>query len=250
MPFVEVNGENIHYVHQDAGSAINLVLIHGSGGSHENWPEECLEIGCANVYLIDLPGHGKSEGESKDDVGEYTAFVDAFCNALNLENVALGGHSLGGAIVQQSALNKASWLTRLVLVGTGCRLRVMPMMFEAIETNWEGAREMMGQTVFGANPAPALVAKEMERTRDSDPQVLLGDFRACDKFDVCQRLGEITLPTLILSGDDDKLTPLKYGQFLLDGISGSKLVVITEAGHLMAMEQPAQFCQALKDFLS
>ena len=41
-------------------------------------PEQCLEIGCANVYLIDLPGHGKSGGESSDEVGEYVAVVDAF----------------------------------------------------------------------------------------------------------------------------------------------------------------------------
>ena len=83
----------------------------------------------------------------------------------------MGGHSLGGAIVQASAMNKPSWLTRLVLVGTGCRLRVMPMIFEAIKTNWEGAREMMSQTVFGANPDPVLVAREKERTKNSDPQV-------------------------------------------------------------------------------
>ena len=250
MPFVEVNGENIHYVHRDAGSSINLVLIHGSGGSHENWPQECLEIGCANVYLIDLPGHGKSEGKNREDVDGYVAVVDAFCKALALENVALGGHSLGGAIAQASALDNPAWLTRLVLVGTGCRLRVMPMIFDAIETNWEGAQEMMGQTVFSSNPDPALVAMERARTKNADPQVLLGDFRACDKFDICARLGEITLPALILSGDDDKLTPLKYSQFLLDGIPDSKLVVLTKAGHLMALEQPGQFCQALKEFLS
>ncbi|MBI9075928.1 MAG: alpha/beta hydrolase [Desulfatibacillum sp.] len=250
MPFVEVNGENIHYIHHDAGSAVNLVLVHGSGGSHENWPESCLTIGCANVYLIDLPAHGLSGGKNREDVGEYVAVVEAFCTALSLENVALGGHSLGGAIAQASALNNPPWLTRIVLVGTGCRLRVMPMVLEAIETNWEGAREMMDQTVFGANPDPKLVAMEKERTKGLKPELLLGDFRACDKFDICARLGEITRPALILSGDDDKLTPLKYSQFLLKGIKDSQLVVIENAGHLMAMEQPDQFCKALKDFLS
>ncbi len=250
MPFIEINGENIHYLHQDAGSAINLVLVHGSGGSHENWPVQTMELSCANVYLLDLPGHGKSSGKNQDSVDAYVDVVEAFCQALSLENVALGGHSLGGAIAQAAGLRKPAWLTRLVLIGTGSRLRVMPMVLEAIETNWEGALAMMGQTVFGSNPDPALVEQESIRAKAVKPEVLLGDFKACDKFDISSRLGEIALPTLILSGDDDKLTPLKYSQFLLNGISGSQLVVIENAGHLMAMEQPEQFCKALVDFLS
>ncbi len=250
MPFVDVNGENIHYAHYDAGSDVNLVLVHGSGGCHLNWPVEALEKFNANVYAVDLPGHGESSGVGRDDVDEYVAIMDGFCNALSLGNVALAGHSLGGAIVLGSALSKKKWLTRLILVGTGSKLRVLPMIFDAIEQDYKGAVDMIGVTVYGPDVSPVLVEQEKQRSLSQSPKILLDDFKACDKFDVSSRLSEIDLPTLVISGDADKLTPVKYGQFLTDNIAGAQLVIIKDAGHLMAVEKPEEFVQAVAGFLS
>ncbi len=250
MPFVDVNGENIHYAHYDAWSDVNLVLVHGSGGCSLNWPLEALEKSNVNVYAVDLPGHGESSGVGRDDVDEYVAIMDGFCNALSLENVALAGHSLGGAIVLGSALSKKEWLTRLVLVGTGSKLRVLPMIFDAIEQDYNGAMDMIGMTVYGPDVSPALVEQEKQRSLAQSPKVILDDFRACDKFDVSARLNEITLPALVVSGDHDKLTPVKYGQYLKDNIKDAQFVVIKNAGHLLAVEKPEEFVAAVAEFLS
>lgn len=249
MPFVDVNNEKIHYAHYDAGSDINLVLVHGSGGSHANWPMREFELSSVNVFAPDLPGHGESTGSGKDNVKEYCDVVDGFCKTLGLTNVVLAGHSLGGAITLTCALVKPAWLARIILVGTGSRLRVLPVIFEVIEKDFKSAVDMMSAAIFGPGVSQKLVEQEKQRASSVSSKIMLGDFTACDKFDVSPRLDEIDLPTLIISADFDKLTPLKYGQYLKDNIKDARLVVIKDAGHLMALERPDQFVSAITEFL-
>jgi len=81
------------------------------------------------------------------------------------------------------------------------------------------------------------------------PEVLYGDFLACDQFDIVKEIEEINLPTLILCGDEDQLTPLKYSQFLHSRIKGSKLEVLPNAGHMVMMESPQVFNEKIGKFI-
>ena len=76
-----------------------------------------------------------------------------------------------------------------------------------------------------------------------------GDFRACDAFDVMGRLGEIELPTLVLCGESDALTPPKYSHFLAGNIPGARLEMVEAAGHMLMLEQPARAGEAIAAFL-
>jgi len=104
MPQLTIQGENIFYRTNDTNAGPSLILIHGSGGDHTHWPDALFSLTNANVYGLDLPGHGKSSGPGRRKVDEYADFVDAFSRALDLSDVILAGHSLGGAIVQTLAL--------------------------------------------------------------------------------------------------------------------------------------------------
>jgi pimeloyl-ACP methyl ester carboxylesterase len=73
---------------------------------------------------------------------------------------------------------------------------------------------------------------------------------ACDEFDIMNELGEIKVPTLIISGEEDILTPVKYGEYLSQKISNSKLHVINGAGHFMMQEKPDEFNRVLLEFLN
>ena len=96
---------------------------------------------------------------------------------------------------------------------------------------------------------PACLQSLLEASAFCPPQVTADDFRACDGFDVSDRLGEINVPVLVVSAEDDKLTPPKYGEFLEEKIKRSARVVIADAGHLVPMEQPVEFNRGVSDFI-
>ncbi len=81
------------------------------------------------------------------------------------------------------------------------------------------------------------------------PEVLYGDFLACDRFDVMNEVEKIDLPALILCGEDDQLTPVKYSQFLNNRIKSSKLEVLPSAGHMVMMEAPQAFNEKVREFI-
>jgi len=78
--------------------------------------------------------------------------------------------------------------------------------------------------------------------------VIRGDFLACDRFDVMDRLGKIHCPTLVLCGEEDRLTPPKYSHLLRDSIADAALTVIPDAGHMVMLEQPQQVNRAIEEF--
>jgi pimeloyl-ACP methyl ester carboxylesterase len=82
------------------------------------------------------------------------------------------------------------------------------------------------------------------------PEVLYGDFMACDRFDLINEVEKIIFPTLLLCGDDDQLTPVKYSQFLHSRIKGSKLEILPNAGHMVMMEAPQAFNEKIREFIS
>jgi len=80
--------------------------------------------------------------------------------------------------------------------------------------------------------------------------VIFNDFKACDGFDIRNRLDRIRVPALILCGADDQLTPTKFSAYLQANIASSRLITIPEAGHLVMIEKPAAVNQAIETFLA
>jgi pimeloyl-ACP methyl ester carboxylesterase len=95
-----------------------------------------------------------------------------------------------------------------------------------------------------------MVEQGVEHMAATGPEVLLGDFLACDNFDLCGSLEQISLPTLVLVGDQDKMSPQKYSRFLVEHIPGAQMTVVPGGGHMVNLEQPRAFNQALAGFLT
>ncbi|MDI6797633.1 MAG: alpha/beta fold hydrolase, partial [Desulfatibacillaceae bacterium] len=98
MPFAETQFGKIHFSASSTDNPQNLVLIHGSGGNHLGWPSCARDLPGVNVFALDLPGHGSSEGQGQRRVEDYVRCVEQFVKNLGLLRVTLCGHSLGGAI--------------------------------------------------------------------------------------------------------------------------------------------------------
>ncbi len=252
MAYATIAGERIFYtLHRgDPEGRRNLVCVHGAGGSHLHWPPELRRLAGVNVYALDLPGHGRSEGQGRSSIAAYRDFLVAFLDALGLDRAVLAGHSMGGAIALDLALHHPSRLAGLILVGSGARLRVAPAILEGILADFEAAVDLICDWAYGPHAPEQLKRLGREQMARTPPAVLHGDFAACDAFDVMERLGEVRCPTLVICGTADRLTPPKYSTYFRDHIAGAELVLVEGAGHMVMLERPEAVCQAIGDFIA
>jgi pimeloyl-ACP methyl ester carboxylesterase len=252
MPYVTVAGEKTFYTffQGDVRGKHNLVLVHGAGGSHLDWPAPLRRLREANVYALDLPGHGRSGGTGRSSIADYRDFLFAFLDALSLERAVVIGHSMGGAISLDFALHYPDRPAGLILVGSGARLRVLPTILTGILTDFEATVDLVLGYAFGPSASEQLKRLGRQRLLDTPPQVLHSDYTACDAFDVMERLGEARCPTLVIGGTADRLTPPKYSIYLRDHIPGAELVLVDAAGHMVMLEKPEVVARAISKFVA
>lgn len=249
MSKVTLGKDEIFYL-QRGGGKPSLLFLHGAGGTHRHWGKQIQAIGDGTFVALDLPGHGRSKGEGRQSVEGYADLVVEFMASLDLKSPIVVGHSMGGAIALDLALRYGDRLGGLVLVGTGARLRVMPSLLEGLRGEFESTVDLLCRYAYGPSASEEMVRLGREEMVAVGPEVLWGDFLACDHFDVMGRLGEVHLPTLVICGEEDQLTPLKYSQFLVDHIQGARLVTIPEAGHMVMLEKPQETTETIAAFSS
>lgn len=250
MPLLETCHGTLFYA-QRGSTLPSLVCIHGAGGTHQHWGLQLQALShAAQVFLLDLPGHGRSPGPGRARIAAYSQIVVAALDALGLNQVVLAGHSMGGAIALWTALTAPERIAELILVGTGARLPIMPVLFKYLEQEPARAANVIVEHAYGRNTAPALRAAGEESFRQVDPQVFRGDLLACNAFNVMERLDEIRCPTLILCGAEDRITPPKFSRYLHVQIHGSTLVLMPNAGHMVQIEQPDVVNATLRQFIT
>lgn len=248
MPAITIGKETIHFEDNHARRETALIAIHGSGGSCLHWPVELCNMTDFRVLIPDLPGHGQSSGTGQNRVEDYADFIEAFVTSMKLKRAILMGHSLGGAIAMMAALRSPAWLSGLILVGTGARLRVTQSILDGLLTDPETAIGIIVQLLFGPAAAQPMMNQIRAQLLATPPHITHGDFSACDQFDIMDRIHEIAIPTLVISGIHDKLTPPKYGEFLCKQISGAAHKIIPDAGHLISLENTTEFISAIHGF--
>ncbi len=247
MSSVETANGRLFYTTYNKTSGNTLLLIHGAGGSHQSWPPALRRLQGVSVYALDLPGHGRSDPPAHDNIAAYADAVLAFIDALNLQNVTLLGHSMGGAIAQTVALRQQTAVTRLVLLGTGASLPVSSAILDGIMSNPAATVHMVNKFSWARSAPAEMVTMGEEVLLQVDPHVIHADFVACNAFDISDQLGKITVPTLVISGDKDKMTPMENGRFLADNIPNAQFALIEGGGHMMALEQPAKVAALIKE---
>lgn len=241
-----------YYVYKGGnGHKTPVVLIHGSGGTHLNWPPQIRRLTGYRVYALDLPGHGRSGGRSQQSIAGYTRSVVAWLENIGLDRAVFVGHSMGSAVSLELALTYPEYVSGLGLIGSGARLRVHPDLLQEIsnETTFNRAIDTIITCSFSSQAPERLVELATKRISEVRPSVLHNDFLACDSFDVMERLSEIRQPTIIICGGVDRLTPVRYSQYLVDNIRGAYLEIIPGAGHMVMLEKPEWVTGILINFL-
>ena len=254
MPTSIIDGEKLHYQHHRGAlqpKSPPLVLVHGAGGNLMHWPGELRRLPDHEVYALDLPGHGRSGGSGRMEIGAYAEVVREFADALELPAFVLGGHSMGGAIALEFARRYGGRLAGLILVATGARLRVAPEILAGVQDDFEGTTALLAAWAHGEHVDPNLQRIYLRRLREVDPQVLSDDFVACNAFDRRADVAAITTPTLIFCGDADRMTPVKYSQFLAAEMPDARLIILPGAGHMAMLEPHSRLAvaDAVQQFL-
>jgi pimeloyl-ACP methyl ester carboxylesterase len=251
MPWVTIRNQRLFFSqHEKRDSpAISVLLIHGAGGTHLDWPRELLRLEHINVYAIDLPGHGRSDPPGCKSIDEYADFVASFIATLGCDRIVLIGHSMGGGIAQSIGQRAISQVAGLVLIATGARLRVTPAILDNVLSDIDGVIDVITEYAWSDSASDDLKQMGRSRLNACDPDVLHGDYTACNEFDLLSSLDQIRVPTLVISGTEDRLTPMKYGAFLADAIPDAGLKPVDGAGHMVMLEKPEAVAQSVLSFL-
>jgi len=252
MPYVLTPGtrERLYYaLHRAGAPATPLLLIHGAGGNHLQWPAALRRLPDADVYALDLSGHGRSEGQGCQSIAAYRDAVLELMEGLHMERAVLVGHSMGGAIALEMALRYPNRMAGLVMIGSGARLRVAPALLQGLQSDFPRAVELLCLRLFAEDAPEQLRRTGCQQLLQADPQVVYDDFVACDRFDSMGELGRVETPTLVIGGTADRMTPPKYSRYLAEQIPGASLELIPGGGHMVMLEQPQPVARAISAFL-
>jgi 2-hydroxy-6-oxonona-2,4-dienedioate hydrolase len=259
---VEVFGQKIHYL--EAGAGPNVILLHGLGGDASNWASNIPTLAKSfHVFVPDQIGFGESDKPMINyRVATLVDFLDGFCKRLAIAKVSVVGNSLGGWTAMAFTLAHPDKVERMVLVDSA------GYSFERVGGP-KPTREMM-QTL---NPSTVAGTKALlgvvlaNKAMITDPlaeQFFAGHLRHGDGYTIERfidsllrgedfvdgKLGAIKVPTLVVWGREDALTPLAGGKMLAADITGSETVILDHCGHIPQIECAAPFNAALLKFLT
>lgn len=249
MPYLEIDSIRLFYSGNRNRNGVPVLFCHGSGGGHHHWLYQLKGLAeICNPVAVDLPGHGRSGGKPAENINEYADWLYQISRSLDLEFPLIAGHSMGGAVALTMGLRHRSFIRGLILLGSGCRLRVLPAFLESLQAGQIPA-ELIDYLYSPNAPEELLRAGKME-LEQTDPAVYYADLKACNNFDITENLADISLPTLIICGSEDRLTPPKYSRFMKDKIPHSTLQIIPGAGHMVMLEQPDKVNTVIARFVN
>ncbi len=212
---------------------MSLVFIHGAACTPAVFERQRSAF--PDSVAIALPGHGVPGGAT--DIAGFADAVETQILSDGLRDVVLCGSSMGGAIALEIAIRGKLPLAGLVTIGSGAKLRVAPSILESLRRNDPTVLGTLADAMF-ASPSEESRAALLAQFSSVSAEQRLADFLACDAFDARDRLAAITVPTLLLVGERDMMTPPDRSLFLADRIVGARVEVLPGLGHLAMLEGP------------
>ena len=243
----------------DAGQGIKknketVVFLHGSGLSHIVWSltEQFLSSKEFNVLSIDLPGHGNSEGPCLESIEKIADWLEEVFNKLNLNQMTLIGHSQGCLEALEYSFRYKRRLKKIIFIGGSYRMPVNKDLIDLAENGDNDSVKLMMKWGFegskkfiGGNP----IEKIIQSPRDIS-EILAVDLKACNNYANGEEAAKsIDIPTLIISGELDKMVNLEASKKFSSLVKNSSTYIIIGSGHMIMIEKAFEMREKILEFL-
>jgi len=233
-----------------------VVLIHGSGSDHSAWALHSRYFAHHghSVLAPDLPGHGRSAGPPLRSIAEMADWIAALLDTTRAAKAQLIGHSMGSLIALETSARHPAKVSALIMIGTAAAMSVGPELLKAAEADDQAAIDMVAiwglgfGAGIGGSLAPGLWMHggAQRLLQACAPGVLFADLNACNSYaDALAAAAKIMVPTKLILGERDMMTPARAGKKLAAAIPHAHTVVLAGAGHMLMAERPDQLLAAL-----
>lgn len=246
--------ETAYRIARPRESGPTALYVHGSGGNHRLWAHQYAPTGPTHpAVALDLSGHGDSDDidtePGPDTLSAYAADVAAVARETDAD--VLVGNSLGGAVVFEVLLHSEFDPQAAVFAGSGSKLAVHEDIRDALENDFEAAIDQLHRpSMLFADADEELLEQSKETMREVGQAVTRRDYLTCHPFDVREQLHAIDTPALAVVGENDRLTPPSYHEYLAENMPDCTQRVLDSAGHLAMLEQPEAFNESIRSFIS
>lgn len=238
-----------------------LVLVHGAGFDRTVWVLQTRYFAHRGfgVLAVDLPGHGRSEGDPLRSIDEIADWLAKMIEAAGVSSAALVGHSMGALGALATAARYPELVGKLALLGVSASMSVHPELLEAAQANDQLAIDLMIGWSFGSaahrgghlSPGNWMMGVGRRTLERAGPGVLHSDLVACATFSSGQAMAAaVQCPTLLILGQEDKMTPVHAAQNVIEAIADVTVEVLPAVGHMMMTEHPRLTNSTLHGFLA
>jgi pimeloyl-ACP methyl ester carboxylesterase len=251
----------MHYQEFNPSGSKAAILLHGLGANSDSWQFQSAELAQAGYRVIvpDMFGFGKSEYKNKKNTIESMADdVHDLMQRIGVQKANFIGLSMGGAITMKFALKYPEKVEKLVLANTAARFAnkvggklytILKRIFVMSCLPRRYGANMVSNFVFPKPEQKQFREEFFNEIMVSNKGAYFDSVKSIIKHDVRAQLGNIDVPTLIIGGSHDYVTPNFLQKAIHEGIKGSKLVIIQGAGHVSAVDSAAEFNKEMLDFL-
>lgn len=245
--YIQLDGQNIYY--QKTGRGKNLILLHGWGMDVSSfWPMVDFLKENFTLWLIDLPGFGKSDLPNKKfNISDYAKIIAEFIKKNHIAKPTIFGHSYGGKIATKLAYLYPNLIDKLILEASST-VKLQKTFFQTLIFPFAKIGHFLLPDVFHLRSrARQKLYKKLESDY-ADSGAMKEIFLSSIDEDLTSDLPKIKKETLLVWGEKDGAIPLKYGKKIYQLIYNSKLVVLEDCGHFPHITNPERVAYCVKDF--
>jgi pimeloyl-ACP methyl ester carboxylesterase len=220
-----------------------MIFVHGAGLNERIWPYNFRDF--PNALFPTLK---RNLGEPPS-VHLFTHYLKSYTDRHSLDTVVLTGHSLGAGVALDYALTYPHTVDGLILISASPKFQVPEQLLHMILTDYNQFIETLVNMGFHQNAPENVKGVFRSIMLEMSPEEVHFDYSCANTFDVGDKISDISVPSLVITPENDMMIPLQISKSLADHLENSQFTLIPQAGHMVILEQPARVAREIRAFV-